>query len=160
MDTQTKKCPKCFTDIPFKATKCPNCQSDIKKTSKLVLGLFIFSIFAMIISISSLSGSTPYTETASTADPVEWAGTYAQVYVTKTLKAPSTADFPVIRSNDVTNLGNGRYKVSSFVDSQNGFGAMIRSNWEVTLTYAGSNAEDAGSWTVEKIIFDGKVIYQ
>ncbi|MGD2140081.1 MAG: large conductance mechanosensitive channel protein MscL [Burkholderiales bacterium] len=25
----TKPCPKCFTDIPIKATRCPNCTSDV-----------------------------------------------------------------------------------------------------------------------------------
>ena len=25
----TKACPKCFTEIPIKATRCPNCTSDI-----------------------------------------------------------------------------------------------------------------------------------
>ena len=25
----TKPCPKCFTEIPIKATRCPNCTSDI-----------------------------------------------------------------------------------------------------------------------------------
>lgn len=25
----TKPCPKCFTDIPIKATRCPNCTSEI-----------------------------------------------------------------------------------------------------------------------------------
>ncbi len=27
----TKECPKCFTNIPIKATRCPNCTSDLSK---------------------------------------------------------------------------------------------------------------------------------
>jgi ribosomal protein L40E len=162
MDIQTKKCPKCFTDISVKATKCPNCQSDIrsKKVPKFVLGLFVFSMFVFIISLSMLSEPAPYTKTISTADPIEWVGIYAQVYVKETLKAPSTAKFPVIRDNNVTDLGNGRYRVLSYVDSQNSFGAMIRSDWEVTLIYKGSNAEDAGSWDIQEIVIGGKVVFK
>ena len=26
----TKECPKCFTDIPLKATRCPNCTSELQ----------------------------------------------------------------------------------------------------------------------------------
>jgi len=29
VDPTTKPCPKCFTEIPIKATRCPNCTSDI-----------------------------------------------------------------------------------------------------------------------------------
>ncbi|MDX2495198.1 MAG: large-conductance mechanosensitive channel protein MscL [Desulfuromusa sp.] len=28
-DPTTKPCPKCFSDIPIKATRCPNCTSEI-----------------------------------------------------------------------------------------------------------------------------------
>jgi hypothetical protein len=46
------------------------------------------------------------------------------------------------------------------VDSQNGFGAMVRSNWEVVMVYTGGDPDDIGSWKAEKITFDGKVIAQ
>ncbi len=63
---------------------------------------------------------------------------YAKEYVKQSLKAPSTAEFPG------TVLEIGEWKVSrnkdvvtvqSYVDSQNGFGAMIRSNFVVQISY-------------------------
>lgn len=64
---------------------------------------------------------------------------YAKEYVLQTLKAPSTAEFPdtlfkisdwsVSRNKDVVT-------VKSYVDSQNGFGAMVRSEFAVQMSYS------------------------
>lgn len=32
----TKKCPFCFTDIPYEATRCPNCTAEIPQSQKPV----------------------------------------------------------------------------------------------------------------------------
>ena len=51
------------------------------------------------------------------------------------LKSPSSAKFASSfdKKGHVNHLGDDRYKVVSYVDSQNGFGAMIRSRWTVTI---------------------------
>ena len=60
--------------------------------------------------------------------------------VRQRLKAPKTAEFPSTWSGayDVrvvnTDLYSGAYHISSYVDAQNGFGALIRSRWVVDLT--------------------------
>jgi len=48
----------------------------------------------------------------------------------------------------------------SCVDSQNSYGAMIRSNWSTIMIFTGGDVADMGAWKVEQIIFDGKVVYQ
>ena len=61
----------------------------------------------------------------------------AKEFVTARLKAPSTAKFPGMFDQDekqTVSLGNGRYRVHSWVDSQNSFGAMIRTHWTCELT--------------------------
>ena len=47
------------------------------------------------------------------------------------LRAPSTAKFPYTTSPGVssTHIGGGVYNVHGYVDAQNAFGAMIRTNW-------------------------------
>ncbi|MBQ3045171.1 MAG: zinc ribbon domain-containing protein [Clostridia bacterium] len=64
---------------------------------------------------------------------------YAKEYVLQGLKSPSTAEFPG------TILEIGEWKVSrnkdvvtvkSYVDSQNGFGAMVRSTFIVQMSYS------------------------
>lgn len=83
----------------------------------------------------------------------------AQNYVKDALRSPSTADFPSYDYN-VSDLNDGKYKVVSYVDSENGFGAMIRSNYSATLSFNGGDWADPASWTLYELILDGKVIYE
>lgn len=55
--------------------------------------------------------------------------TYCQQEVKKKLKAPGTAKFSWTAANDLSSLGGGRYKVESWVDAQNSFGALLRSEF-------------------------------
>jgi len=55
----------------------------------------------------------------------------------KKLKSPTTAKFPSYYqpgAAEVVSLGGGQYSVRSYVDSQNSFGAMIRTKWTATVT--------------------------
>lgn len=60
--------------------------------------------------------------------------------VTDQLKAPATAQFQP--SESATNVG-ARWTVSGSVDAQNGFGALIRSDYVCIATYDGT-----GGWNV------------
>lgn len=56
----------------------------------------------------------------------------AKEIIESVLKAPSTADFPSIFSDDIKMAKNKDIvAVQSYVDSQNSFGAMVRSEWTV-----------------------------
>lgn len=66
-------------------------------------------------------------------------------YVRNHLKAPSTADFPFI-DNMTSDIGNGVYVVNSYVDAQNGFGAMIRSTYQCKVQYIGGDNADQKNW--------------
>ena len=50
-----------------------------------------------------------------------------QVFVKDNLKAPKTAEFPSYTNASVSVSGN-KYSVNSYVNSENSFGAMIRTN--------------------------------
>ncbi|MDU0478352.1 hypothetical protein QVA66_03750 [Staphylococcus chromogenes] len=52
------------------------------------------------------------------------------------LKSPSTAKFPSKRNWKFTPIDGG-YKVTAYVDSQNSFGATVRSDFGCTVTKAG-----------------------
>lgn len=78
----------------------------------------------------------------------------AENYIEQVLKAPSTAEFPgQIFEADKWQVS--RYKdvvtVVSYVDSQNSFGAMIRSEFAVQMAYP--------TGEVLYILFDGEEIY-
>ena len=68
----------------------------------------------------------------------------AQDFVKERLVSPSSADFGGIfggqsYSNCVTDLGEGRYRVRGWVDSDNRFGAKLRITFSGTLKYVGTN---------------------
>ena len=57
----------------------------------------------------------------------------ARQFVEGRLKAPSTSKFESCYDATIVYLGNQTYEVRSYVDSQNSFGAMIRTNYYVKL---------------------------
>lgn len=60
----------------------------------------------------------------------------AKSIVEKRLSSPGSAKFASLsnRSVKVKKTGVCEYRVESFVDSQNGFGALIRTNFTITVT--------------------------
>ncbi|NUS29800.1 MAG: hypothetical protein HOV92_37055 [Streptomyces sp.] len=70
-------------------------------------------------------------------------------FVKQRLKSPGTADFPGVMDADYANtkvLSDTRpwkYEVTGVVDSQNGFGATVRSNYVCTVS-----TRDDKTWTL------------
>lgn len=160
----TKKCPQCLAEVPAEAKKCSHCGSKLpQKTSMLVkvlLGIIGGSFLISIISGLTMapSSSVPAAPKEPTAYELKLsARVYSETFIERLLKAPSTAKFC---SDTVTDLGDNRWKISSCVDSQNSYGAMIRSNWETTIAYLGGDIDTGSNWKLEKVIFDGKVVYE
>ena len=59
----------------------------------------------------------------------------AQDEVRATLKAPDSASFPAITDASIRRTGECAFTVSAHVDAQNGFGAMLRQPFTVTIEY-------------------------
>lgn len=157
---ETKKCPDCLAEIPKEAKKCSHCGTKQKAqlTKKQVVGVLVFMVLfvVMIASIAGSGGSSSSSTTAQVADEGR-AHIIAQNYVETILKSPSTADFPTY-DYTASDLGNGKFKVISYVDSQNSFGATVRSNYTITLSHNGGDWADSNNWTLHEFIFDGEVI--
>lgn len=66
---------------------------------------------------------------------VHGAWSYATLFVERELKSPRSAKYPFAAASNgaVTYLGNDTYLVKSYVDSENSFGAMIRTNFTLTI---------------------------
>ncbi|MFT8312970.1 MAG: hypothetical protein ABF633_01800 [Clostridium sp.] len=82
----------------------------------------------------------------------------AQDTVKSNLKAPDTAKFPAYDENNIKDLGNYEYEISSYVDAQNSFGADLRNNFDVKLkiTNPSEDSEDGSiSYNIEDCQIDG-----
>lgn len=86
-------------------------------------------------SSSSSSSSSDSSSTTNTARHSDDDAFYcATLIVEDYLKAPSTAKFCKLSDATVTHLGNGEYMVTGWVDAENSYGVMIRSDFVVTYT--------------------------
>jgi hypothetical protein len=78
----------------------------------------------------------------------------AQKILEKFLKAPSTAKYPSSSEVTIKRFKDDTFQVFGYVDSQNGFGAMIRSDWTVALQFVGENVKPL------LVIVDGELMYK
>lgn len=155
---EMKKCSECLADIPKEARKCSHCGSEQKQEipPKKVLGVILtIAAFVFMIFIFSDGDSGPSTPKVVTK---EEASIIAQRYVEQVLKSPSTADFPMF-DYTATDLGGGKFKIVSYVDSQNSFGATVRSDWSVILSHKGGDWSSSSNWKLNEMIFDGELVY-
>jgi hypothetical protein len=60
---------------------------------------------------------------------------HAQLAIEERLKSPASAQFNIDYENDVKQTNDTTFYVKSFVDSQNGFGAMIRASFKCEVIY-------------------------
>jgi len=79
-------------------------------------------------------GSSP----PGTGDKIE-ALTMCQQFVKDRLRSPKSADFPWASDGRVTALGSGQYRIRSYVDAQNAFGAEVRTNFTCTVQVSGGD---------------------
>jgi hypothetical protein len=116
--------------------------------SSIIVAMALTFIVSIVIPVVSSIGSSSKGKTIDTSvigtnsngvsiteDQLE-AFVDSQQAVTTELKAPLTAKFPLIDVDgvSVTKLDTNKYLVSSYVDSENSSGAMLRSTYTVTIT--------------------------
>ena len=63
----------------------------------------------------------------------------AQHAISQRLLAPASAKFPPFEEPTITG-GKGRFRIKGVVDSQNAFGAMLRSDFDLFLEFDGVDA--------------------
>ncbi len=142
-----KKCKECGKEISTKAKECPHCGVPAKKKAGcgsialVLLGLLI--IISILGSLGSKESktTTPEKSVGTSNKPIStWKErdnsllAYGMIedYVKNRLKSPSSADFPGLfdgKADHIQRLGGQKYRIVSWVDSQNAFGAMIRTRF-------------------------------
>lgn len=85
--------------------------------------------------------ATTTTESTYKADVSAYVG--CQQFVERRLKSPGSAKYPAMTSDAVkiTRGPNGRRTFDSYVDSENGFGALLRSTYLCTVE-PGANPDE------------------
>ncbi|MEQ9374126.1 MAG: hypothetical protein RIG68_03055 [Imperialibacter sp.] len=97
--------------------------------SKAKAWLVIIGIIILAIFINYL-GNNPDKPKEKKQYVTEYeAKVVAETQVKELLKAPSTAKFSGVKDTKIEAIAGGGYKVSGYVDSQNSFGAMLRSKY-------------------------------
>ncbi|WP_319230545.1 zinc ribbon domain-containing protein [Draconibacterium orientale] len=151
-------CPECKKEVSDSALTCPHCgfqlihekkeveKKTVNKPKKKNNGcLVFFVIIAVLIAIFYITGSDDDNSSSNSSPSTNkfLAYNYAEDFVKESLKSPSTAKFPGVSEKDqhTTDLGGGKYKIESWVDSQNGFGATIRTRFSCIIIFEGNNVK-------------------
>lgn len=71
-----------------------------------------------------------------------------QLFVMQKLTNPSGANFPFGGHRSVVALGEGRFRVQSYVEASNSFGATVRTNFDGVLK------RRPGGWDLESLSFE------
>lgn len=80
----------------------------------------------------------------------EEAALFAQCLAVNTLKAPASAKLPDLDESHVSVLEGGGYRVSGYVDSQNSYGAYVRTQYSYRVVKLGS------SWETSEVFVDAE----
>jgi len=143
------KCSECGKKISANAKACAGCGNPVKHEKNKVSGrvVFVLLIFIVIASISLMpdnNGKSPAQLRQQVCDNPVNAYRFTQNFVKLTLKSPSSAVFPDYSASIVRRSGDCRYLIDSYVDSQNGFSAMLRTAYRMDIQYDMDNDK----WTV------------
>lgn len=114
----------------------------IPKMILLAVGLIIglFAIFCIADTMLDLGGGQAE------------AYSVAEQKIRENLLYPPSGEFSMLAAK-IKKTGSKTYAISSYVDSQNGFGAKVRSDWFCKMSYAGKH-----KWTFQALSLGGNWI--
>lgn len=67
--------------------------------------------------------------------------TLCESAMTRQLRSPASADYPFGHVTNVTGIGGSRYRLVSHVDSQNAFGAQLRTRFRCVVEGSGDQLQ-------------------
>ena len=156
---ETKYCEHCGKEIDDKEVFCKHCGSKINeaknedknkeedykpntKTKSITSIVVTLVIFAIIVGVAFTCcgggcGGDSKSDKEGHSEVEAWVA--AKIEVEDNLKSPKTASFPWSYEEYVTKINDNDFKVRSYVDSENSFGATIRTNFSCTVEFTGED---------------------
>jgi len=104
-------------------------------------GVVILALI-VLVGVSQCGGNGGSSgRTGTTRDTGDAVGAWVicQQFLEDRLTAPATAEYPSGYSQYTSSLGGGRFRVDAYVDAENGFGALVRTDFVCTVNYQGND---------------------
>jgi len=128
----------------------PQAPQQPKKNGPKIALIGCGSILALVVIIGIIGAATGGGNDGAPLS--ESAAVMCESFVKKNLKSPGTADFPGVTDTDyaktktISDTRPWKYKVTGVVDSQNGFGATVRTDYACTVS-----TKDNDTWTLDDL---------
>ncbi len=141
-------CRECGHTVARAAKTCPDCgvaRPGLSKMTQIVTTVVAGACIITVVLVCSGVFNTGPPKEPEEGSRTTMACVMIQDLVEPRLVSPATADWPWT-CDKVTYLGDGRYRVLTYVDAQNRFGGLIRSNIDAVVKYVGDDL-----WKLESL---------
>lgn len=113
------------------------------------LGVIVGAVVVFVLGLLYVLNGGRFNTTTPAAPDAFGAYYMCKQFVTKSLKAPASAVFPSSTETQTERLSATQFRNHAYVDSQNGFGAMIRTQYTCTVTSTGGD-----NWRLDALTTD------
>lgn len=147
-----KACKACLQEIPKKATKCSHCGQKQSLSNCCAIPLLVFLVLFFVGTLGIALDESGSNRSSSSVSQTEASDLDAYLiskhFVEATLKSPSTVEWPSTMFDEpyTVNKEGDLYTVTSYVDAQNSFGALVRTYYTIKLRYLGGDPLDIANW--------------
>jgi len=146
-------CKKCKEPVAAGIKKCPQCGQSHPTVTAMQSTITAVVMIAAVVIFMKACEKSPAEEAKEKTAKIERecsnkisAQLVAEKFIKGSLKSPSTADFPFSPRHAIYK-GDCLHLIDSYVDSQNGFGATIRSQTSVSVRFN----KERNQWALENI---------